>query len=424
MSVVELNVADVIFREDLYPRIKHNQEKAQEYAENLGCLPPIEVNQHNELIDGFHRWTGHKLKKAEKIKATVTKTASDMQLLSLAIERNATHGFQMSQSDKKQMAIKLYGMKEYDKPGLVKLLSVDISTVQKWVSDLDQAEREKRRETIFVMYLRCYTAEEIGGVAGLDKANVTRELEELCCENGSFRKRNKVAFSEEDFSPPLYNVWAFGKKSNETSHFGNTEARIVDNLLYLYTQPLDIVIDPFGGGGATLSLCEKRLRRCWISDRKPKPGLEKDIRTLDICQDLPPLHKRWSDVSLTYLDPPYWRQAAGQYSEDAEDLANMPLDEFTEKIVGVVRKIGEKQSHGAIALIIQPTQWKADNRQFTDHVFDIVSGVAKSKKLCVANRVQCPYQTEQCTPQMVEWAKENKRMLVLSRELIIWEVSK
>lgn len=418
-----MKVSDVVFREDLYPRLKHSQEKAQEYAENLEQLPPIEVNQHNELIDGFHRWTAHKLKGAEEINATVIETKSDMELLALAIERNAKHGFQMSQADKRRMAIKLYGMKEYDKPSLVKLLSVDMRTVQSWTSDLDQAEREERRQKILSMYLRCYTAEEIGEAVGLELKTAQREIEGLLVNNEDLRKSPKVTFSEEGFQTPLYNVWAFGKKTNETSHFGNTEARIVDNLLYLYTQPLDIVIDPFGGGGATLGLCEKRLRRCWISDRKPKPGLEGDLRTLDICEQLPPLHKRWSEVTLTYLDPPYWRQAAGQYSVDDADLANMPLDQFTDQMVSVIRRIGEKQSHGAIAMIIQPTQWKADEKRFTDHIFDIVSGVSKSKKLRVANRVQCPYQTEQCTPQMVEWAKENKQLLVLSRELVIWEVA-
>ena len=416
-----IKVSDVVFREDLYPRIKHNQEKAQEYSENIEHLPPIEVNQHNELIDGKHRWTAHQLKNVKFISAIVTETSSDNHLLALAIERNAAHGLQMSQADKRKMAIRFYATKEYDKDQLSKLLSVSKRAVQEWVSDLDKAEREARREKILSMYLRCYTAEEIGEQIGFSVQPVKEQIQSLSDENADVRKNPKVTFSEESFQTPLYNVWAFAKKTNETSHFGNTEARIVDNLLYLYTQPLDIVIDPFGGGGATLDLCEKRMRRCWISDRKPKPGMERDLRTLDICKELPPLNKRWSDVSLTYLDPPYWKQAAGQYSDDAEDLANMPLEEFTEQMVSIVRRIAEKQSKGAIALIIQPTQWKADKRQFTDHVFDIVSGVSKTKKLRVANRVQCPYSSEQCTPQMVEWAKENKQLLVLSRELIIWE---
>jgi len=420
---MKIKVSEVVFRKDLYPRIEHNQTKAQEYSENIEYLPPIEVNQHNELIDGFHRWTAHKLAGVDEISVTVTQTNSDDHLLELAIKTNASHGLQLSQSDKKRMAIQLYsrGTRNAErKKELAKLLSVSLSAVTGWVSDLDQAEREERKKTILDMWLKCYTAEEIGEAVGLSKPAVEKEVNLLFAD---VLKVGKVQFSEPDYAPPIYNVWAFGKKTNETEHFGNTEQRIVDNLLWLYTEPGDIVVDPFGGGGSTLDVCKQRGRRCWISDRKPKPGMEHKLRKMDACQELPSLNKRWSDVSLTYLDPPYWRQAQNEYSEDAEDLANMPLDEFTEKMIGIVKRFAAKQSKGVIALIIQPTQWRAEPKgSFADHVLDIVRGVSGVKKLTLENRVSCPYSSEQCTPQMVEWAKENKKLLVLSRELIIWKL--
>ncbi len=54
-----------------------------------------------------------------------------------------------------------------------------------------------------------------------------------------------------DFEIPLFNVWKQQTKTAGASHFGNSEVRWVDNLLYLYTQPFDVVVDPFGGGGST-----------------------------------------------------------------------------------------------------------------------------------------------------------------------------
>jgi len=51
------------------------------------------------------------------------------------------------------------------------------------------------------------------------------------------------------FDVPLYNVWTFSALSNEVGHFGTTEQRILDRLLYLYTDPFDAVLDPFAGGG-------------------------------------------------------------------------------------------------------------------------------------------------------------------------------
>jgi hypothetical protein len=228
-------------------------------------------------------------------------------------------------------------------------------------------------------------------------------------------------FAETDFAPPLYNVWTFAKKSNGVGHFGNSEQQIVDNLLYLYTEPFDIVLDPFGGGGSTIDVCKRRLRRYWVSDRKPIPERAHEIRKLDVVDGLPPLFKRWSEVTLTYLDPPYWKQAENQYSQDAEDLANMPLAEFTSNLAGVVRSIAEKQSRGVIALIIQPTQWKADGHKYTDHVMDLITAVGQDLAR-VEMRISAPYNTEQYTPQIVNWAKENKQLMVLTREIIVWRV--
>ena len=165
----------------------------------------------------------------------------------------------------------------------------------------------------------------------------------------------------------------------------------------------------------------KRFRRCWAGDRKPIIEREEEIRKLDIVTDLPPLHNRWSDVTLTYLDPPYWRQAEGKYSNDPEDLANMSLDKFTEALANVVNRIAAKQTHGVIALLMQPTQWKSDGRAFVDHVLHLVNA-ANPKRLTLGNRIWCPYSTEQYNAQQVGWAKENKELLVLTRELIIWRV--
>ncbi len=418
-------VSEIVFRDDLYPRIEHNQTKAQEYAENIEKLPPILINQHNELIDGKHRWIAHQLANQDEIAISQTQTESDEHLLRLAISTNAKHGLQMSQADKKKMAVRLYAVGKRNaekKKELAELLSVSVRAVTDWVADLDKAERKERREKIADLYLKCYTTEQIGKAVGLHKDTAN---DEVCRILEDLRKTVKVQFSEESWKPPIYNVWTYGKNTNKTKHFGNTEQRITENLLWLYTKPEDIVIDPFGGGGSTLNVCKARGRRCWISDRKPAPGMKEKIRTLDVIEQLPPLNKRWSDVSLVYLDPPYWAQAKGEYSEDPEDLANYESsDEFDSAMAGLIKKLAAKMRDGShIAMIIQPTQWRAEEKRFTDHVFGIIQK-ASSEILIVENRISCPYSTEQCMPQMVEWAKENKKLLVLSRELVIWRIQK
>jgi DNA modification methylase len=416
-----IKVSEVVYREDLYPRLQPNAAQIQQYAENLEVLPPIEINQHNILIDGFHRWTAHKKANAETIKCIVIETSSDNHLLSLAIEKNATHGLQLSNADKKKMAVRLYNAGAgLDKKEICRVLSVSNSSLSNYLTDIDKQLRAERKEKIFSMYLAGYTNKEIAEQTGLSEKSI---YEETTYQITDLEKSKQLLcnFSDSDFEPPIYNVWTFAKKTNEVSHFGNSEVRIVENLLYLYTQPFDIVLDPFGGGGSTIDICKKRLRRYYVSDRKPIVERENEIRKLNIAETLPEFNNRWQDVKLVYLDPPYWKQAENQYSTDAEDLENMNIIDFNNALSGIINRIANKLSKGShIALIIQPTQWKSENKEFTDHVFDMVK--LADKKLKLVNRISCPYSTQQCTPQQVNYAKENKLLLVLSRELIIWEV--
>lgn len=423
LQVRDMPLEAVVYREDLYPRIKPDAATIQRYAENLDVLPPIEVNQHGILIDGYHRWTAHRKAEAKTIKAFVTETTSDNHVYALAIERNAAHGLQMNDADKRSAAIRLYNSGTgIDKATIARVLSVTQRSVSNYLNDVDRQIREERKQRIVDMWLACYTQEEIADAVGVARQTITDQVKVLP-DLESFPNPAKLMarFEDADFTSPLYNVWTFAKKTNAVSHFGNSEQRIVDNLLYLYTEPFDIVVDPFAGGGSTIDVCQKRLRRYYVSDRKPIVERENDIRRLDIAVDLPALGNRWSDVALTYLDPPYWKQAENQYSSDPEDLANMPLDMFTETLIGIVNRIARKQSRGVIALIIQPTQWKADNREFTDHVMHLVSGV-DSTRLVLENRISVPYSTEQANAQQVEWAKANKKLLVISRELIVWRL--
>ena len=423
-EAINIAVADIVFREDLYPRIDHSAVTVQKYAEDLDVLPPIEVNQHKELIDGWHRWTAHKKAEAETIRVVVTETTSDAVLLELAIERNATHGLQLSQEDKRDMARKIYGItperdRDAAKGRLSRILSVSDRTVRDWLSRIDKDSKEARKRRIVDMWMACHTQEEIASSLGITRDEVRGSMEDIG-EIGKVAESPKAAAAHAvDFEPPIYNVWKQQTKTAGSSHFGNSEVRWVDNLLYLYTKPFDVVVDPFAGGGSTIDICKRRLRRYWASDRKPVVEREKEIRLHDMTDGLPPL-PRWKDVRLVYLDPPYWVQAAGEYSDDPRDLGNMPLEPFNETLSKTINDFSKKLEPGAvIALIIQPTQWRAPERQYTDHVADMIKAV----KLPIDMRISAPYESQQYNAQMVEWAKANKKILVLSREIVVWRIA-
>ncbi len=57
-----------------------------------------------------------------------------------------------------------------------------------------------------------------------------------------------------------YNIWRQQVKTTGLKHFGNSEVRWVDNLLYLYTQPFDVVAAPRLQPGPFPAVGEERLR--------------------------------------------------------------------------------------------------------------------------------------------------------------------
>lgn len=420
----EIALDSVVIRRDLYPRLKHDPALVQRYADNLEVMPPIEVNQYGHLIDGYHRYLAHQKVGASTIRVTITETTSDAELLALAAQRNAAHGWQLTNEDKRDVAIRLYnGGTGLSKEQIARVLSVSDRQVRNYLSDIDRQIREREEREVAELWMLGYTENEIAERTGVPRQTLNDWIRTLPkSETFPISAKSRDFAQDADWKPPLYTLWNYGRLTNAVEHFGNSEQRILENLLYLYTEPFDLVLDPFAGGGSTIDVCHARLRRCYASDRLVVPERTGQIRQHDIVTDgLPDLQRRWNDVSLTYLDPPYWKQAEGQYSDDPTDLANMPLEQFTDALVHLITDIARVQKRGAIALLIQPTQWHAPGRQVVDHVMDIVSRV-RHDHLVLDYRIACPYSTEQCTPQMVEWAKQHKRLLMITRELVVWRV--
>lgn len=430
-SVRQVPLSSIVFNDKLYPRKQHDPSLVQRYALVIEEIEArhnyMSIAADGTLLDGRHRHLAYLKRNENQSDADIRvpvywyEAADDEAKFEIAIDLNSSHGQQLSPDDKHRCVLDLYQRYHWDMERIAQVVSIRKSQALDWTRAIRDEEEHRLNEDIFDMWLACQSHDDIAIAVGVSRQTVTNKVGVLPEKFPGTALAKLSKFEDEDWRPPLYNVWHFSRSTNEVDHFGKSEQRIVENLLYLYTQPFDIVVDPFAGGGATIDVCRKRLRRYWVSDRKPLIERESDIRKHDIVTDGAPSNLRWSDVTLTYLDPPYWRQAAGQYSKDPTDLANMDLDEFTAQAVKLIREISRRQSKGVIALLMQPTQWLADERQFTDHVFQIISAVG-NKKLRVINRVSCPYESEQYNAQQVTWAKEQHELLVLTRELVIWKI--
>jgi len=400
----KIAITDIVFREDLYPRFQPDQSIIQRYSESAEFLPPILVNQSNILIDGFHRWKAFQLAGLTEIPCEVVTTESEKHLKQLAYQYNANHGLQLTDDEKRQYAQEMFGQMSVDE--LARVLSVSEKKIRRWTTAQAEAAREQRNRQIVELYLRGWnTQEEVASIVGVTRRTVMETVQNA--ENG------QLSIFRKTFSPLLYNIWNLPKQDNTVSHFGAFPALFMENLLHYHTKPLDIVFDPFGGGGTTVDVCKRMFRRYCVTDRIVRPGREADIRQHDITTGLP------ADLpkpDLAFLDPPYWKQAEGQYSTDANDLGNMTLDEFNATMSALISALDDRRVQN-IAIVIQPTQYKNDWR-WTDHIFDFAQMFSKHYRIIM--RYILPYSTQQYNAQMVDKAKELGHCLCLNRDLVVW----
>ena len=221
-----------------------------------------------------------------------------------------------------------------------------------------------------------------------------------------------------DYTPPQGDLWTFTGMANSVDGRGYSNERILENLLWAYTDPGDLVIDPFAGGGSTIDVCRRRGRRFQCFDITPHPERGADIQHHDAGRGLPP-GVDWPDVKLVYLDPPYWVQAAGMYPDAPGNLADVSEDEFHERLAGLVQAaLTALPPRAMVALLLQPTHWKAPGRRVVDHP-DVIRRMVETPSM---RRIQCPLPTQQFLPQMVDWARDNRDFLCQTRELTLWEV--
>lgn len=402
IKTIEVKIID-----DLYPRSKLDTKKIQEYSENIDVLPAIELNQDNILIDGAHRLSAFKQAHVEEIPYTITETNSESELFLLALQRNAIHGLQLSQADKKRHAVKLCG--SADDEIIIKSLSISPRTYRDWTSGKREQLKEERDEKILDLYLQCWTQQQIADELSISIGSINGIVESF--KNGNIAKN-------EDFNPQLYNIWSFSKNNNDNDHFGNMPRDIVENMLYYYTNPFDIVFDPFGGGGTTLDVCKSWYRRYYVSDIQPTEiAQQKGVRLHDITTGIP---DGLPKPNFVFLDPPYWKQAENMYSEHKTDFGNMSLVDFYTYFEVLFKQVYEKLADkGYMAFIIQNTQWKNEDKHTEPHSHKLWN-IAERIGYQFNNIIHVPYSTQQYNAQQVTYAKENKLLLELNREIIIF----
>lgn len=468
-NIVTLPIEEIFLDEDIYPRLSKSPTTEDLYKESLeagATFPPIEVQYVNIdgerktlLLDGLNRKNAYKKAGRDTIEAVfwkdeiLDKDKHFTVLLLRAAWLNVRHGKRLEESDKKSVARTIREIdQEISQQNIADALGVSQQTVSNYVRDIEARQNAEEQSVIYRLNALGWTQEEIGKVIGLSQRRVGQKLEDLpnlvkllkslinrgnSVEDAAEKlkidltlawalalegldNRARLEKLSEDVKglkcdPRPYDVWNFAECCDLMGYKykGRIPGQIVLQLLFFFTEPGDLVIDPMAGSGTIIDACLLMKRKCLAFDNSPK-SYEKRVDTregkaLETIQTL----KRKPD--LIFLDPPYFKKLEDEYGSDS--ISALPRDEylnFFSEFAGRAYESGAKR----VALLMSDY---TDDEDLNLHIFiwDYVERFI-DKKWIVERHIMTPLPTQVIHPDFVEKFKISKKLGRLGRSLVIF----
>jgi hypothetical protein len=309
----------------------------------------------------------------------------------------------------------------------LKLVSEDsgipIETLKNWLYPNKQGNYREKKE------LECGQNDH-AWKHGLDDAEIqqidkdAQQQKIIAANEIKELKRNQKRQSHQeviDDTPPntpskllVYDVWnPLPFLTNKIRHPGNIPQEYIENLVYYYTDEGDLVYDPFAGGGPTIDVCERMNREYYVSDIAPidgRPEIKKWDLNDGIPDDLPP-------PKLTFLDPPYYKKKADDYVE--ESISSLDIHEYLEFFDKLTTDLFNLHIIGTYVAFLMSNYVDYDEPLNSIWIDDYVS-LFMNAGFEIYMKMQVPHSPSQYQAFHVQRAKENKQLLVLSRDLIIF----
>jgi len=220
---------------------------------------------------------------------------------------------------------------------------------------------------------------------------------------------------ENEFEYKLFDVWNFqgcDGKYGDPTYPGRIPGQLIKNLLYYFTNEKDLIVDPMAGGGTTIDVCKEMNRRCLAYDIEP---FREDIKQWDLRQGFPEEAK---NCNLVFLDPPYWKKKKGEYGKNSiSNLSREKYLDFFQKLADDCKKI--LKSNGLLALLMS-NYIDYNNPKESIFTADYYQIFTKASFIPLYE-IQTPLSTQQYQDYDIERAKKEKKILIISRSLYIFQ---
>lgn len=205
-------------------------------------------------------------------------------------------------------------------------------------------------------------------------------------------KRTDLEPEEELPSLEATTLWDFPKQSygktpkGDNKYPGVTPAGIIWNLIWRYTEPGDLVVDPMAGSGTTLDVCREEGRRCICYDIAPQRSdiIQNDSRKIPLPDNY---------VDLVSVDSPYGDNI--RYNENPNCIGKISSEseKFYEELEKVIKECYRILKPGKVCGWLIGDQWVKG--KFTPVGFKVYQILNKYFKtvdiICVVRRGQASH---------------------------------
>jgi len=183
--------------------------------------------------------------------------------------------------------------------------------------------------------------------------------------------------------------WDFPRQSygltpkGDNKYPGVTPALIVYNLIWRYTNPGDLVVDPMAGSGTTLDVCKEEKRRCICYDIAPRRPdiIQNDARKIPLEDN---------SVDMIFIDSPYGDNI--RYNDHLDCIGKISAEDerFYDELEKVMKECYRILKPGKVLGWLIGDQWVKG--KFTPVGFKVYERLCKYFEpidiICVARRGQ------------------------------------
>lgn len=197
-------------------------------------------------------------------------------------------------------------------------------------------------------------------------------------------------------------------------HPGRIPGQIAGNVIYYFSEPEDLIIDPMAGGGSTLDAAEFLDRKSLGFDLHPR---RPDITQWDISKGFP---GEAEGAQLIFMDPPYWNMMKEGYKEGSS--SDLTLDEFKNWYRKLMLSAAQTiRVGGFVAVIIMPQYFRLPD-DFKPGYIDwpfLTYEYMQRAELTEWARFSCSFPITLFTAFDVERAKRDRSWLPLVADIVV-----